>query len=512
MTTRGGIVSDILTIVPSSVELRAGDSQVFEARDQNGQAVSGVTWSLPENSVGTIGANDGTYTAPSPVYGGRRLAVLARKVDTNGTVTAQGSATIDLDSTRSWVPLFGGLWIALFVALVTLLLVFWTELCPQCSLPRLQISPPVVTLTRGQAQQFVASAAATWTNTVNAAGLYIAPSAIDGEQSVTVTATSESDPRQSATAVVRQSPAAGLAVLPPRVMVKAGEQVRLTAAATGSDVSPPTWLAPSAGTITAEGVFTAPRDSRTQSITVLAQAQTTSTPPSMLVAGSLVTVTPEVPSPCEPDVQLWRIILLVAWVGAIGGLTHAMGSFGTYVGNRELKASWLWWYALRPPLSAAVAVLVFLVFRAGLGAPDLGLGAGDCLKVAGFAGLVGLFAEPATVKLKDVFEAIFTPRRDPREDRAGQTTTGAAVPEIASVDPKQISTAAGGTLRVTGRNFAESCVVSIGKTAFTPKRISSTELHVAIDAQKLTPGKHALAVINKPSGEGSKPEEITVTA
>jgi hypothetical protein len=505
-------VSDLLTIVPSTVELKAGDSQAFEARDQTGQPVSDVTWSVPEKSVGAIGAKDGTYVAPSPIFKVRRLPVLARKVDDNGHVVAQGSAVLDLDPLRSWVPIFGGLWIVMFTALVTLLLWFWPELCPQCPPPRLLISPPVVTLTGGQAQQFVASAAATWTNTVNAAGLYIAPSSIQNEQLVTVTATSESDPRQSATGVVRHSPSGGLTVLPPRATVKAGEKLQLSAAVTGSGVSAPAWLTPSAGTITPDGVFTAPRDSRTQSVTVLAQASTTTTPASTLLAGSLLTVTPEVPSPCEPEVQLWRVILLVAWVGAIGGLAHAMGSFATYVGNRELKASWLWWYALRSPLSAVVAVLVFLVFRAGLGAPDLGLGAGDCLKVAGFAGLVGLFAEPATVKLKDIFEAIFTPRRDPREDKAGQTTTGSTIPEIATIDPKQISAAAGGTVRVIGRNFAEGCMVQIGKAPFTTKRVSSTELQVEIGPAKLKSGKQQLVVINKPpSGDASKSEEITVT-
>lgn len=503
-------MSDILTVVPASVELTAGDSQIFEARDQNGLLVSDVTWSVPTKRGGTIGT-DGTYAAPSSVYRARRVAVLARRLDGN-KVTAQGRAEINLDPARSWVPFFGGLWIVLFFAFLGSLLVLWNELCPQCSPPRLLISPPIVTLSAGQAQQFVASAAATWTNSVNAAGLYVAPSSIEAEQLVTVTATSESDPRQSATGVVRHSPTGGLSVVPSRVTVKAGEQVRLTASVTGSGVLAPTWLTPSAGAITTEGVFTAPSDSGTQSITVLAEARTTTTPASTLLAGALVTVTPEVPSPCEPEVQLWRVILLVAWVGAMGGLTHAMGSFGTYVGNRELKASWLWWYALRAPLSAAVAVLVFLVFRAGLGAPDLGLAAGDCLKIAGFAGLVGLFAEPATVKLKDVFEAIFTPRRDPREDKAGQTTT-ATIPEIANIDPKQISTASGGTLRISGRNFAEGCVVQIGRTTFATKRTSAAALEVEVRTNQLTAGKHPLVVINRPpSGDASKPEELTVTA
>jgi hypothetical protein len=83
---------------------------------------------------------------------------------------------------------------------------------------------------------------------------------------------------------------------------------------------------------------------------------------------------------------LWRLILLAALVGALGGVAHAVGSFGTYVGNRELVASWLWWYSLKPVLSAAVSVLVFLAFRTGLGVTDLALSSNDCLAVAGVAG------------------------------------------------------------------------------------------------------------------------------
>lgn len=155
---------DVLRIVPSSVELKAGDSQAFEARDQNG-AVLNVTWSTADGNGGTIEEGTGLFRAPRQIYKARRIAVLARRLD-DQKVTTQGAAVVDLDPSRSWVPIFGGLWIGLFSALVTVLLFFWTELCPQCAPPRLLISPPIVTLSAGQGQQFVASAAATWTNTV----------------------------------------------------------------------------------------------------------------------------------------------------------------------------------------------------------------------------------------------------------------------------------------------------------------------------------------------------------
>jgi IPT/TIG domain len=163
-------------------------------------------------------------------------------------------------------------------------------------------------------------------------------------------------------------------------------------------------------------------------------------------------------------------------------------------------------------LSAAVAVLVYMVFRAGLGAPDLGLAAADCLEVAGFAGLVGLFAEPATVKLKDVFEAIFTPRRDPREDKAGQASAP-SLPEISGLDKKEIKVGQATQLKITGKNFGEAAVVQIGSKPFTARRISATELQVDIPANSLTVGQQPVVVFNKPpSGEASKADSINVTA
>ncbi|HLY17175.1 MAG TPA: hypothetical protein VKR61_08110 [Bryobacteraceae bacterium] len=116
------------------------------------------------------------------------------------------------------------------------------------------------------------------------------------------------------------------------------------------------------------------------------------------------------------------LIALIALAGALGGLIHGASSFAIFAGNREFKSSWTWWYVLRPLLGGAVALVVSLVVRSGLGAPDLALGAGGCLKTAGLAGLIGMFAEPAMLKLKDIFNSLFTPREDPRKDALAQET------------------------------------------------------------------------------------------
>jgi hypothetical protein len=108
------------------------------------------------------------------------------------------------------------------------------------------------------------------------------------------------------------------------------------------------------------------------------------------------------------------LIALIAVAGALGGLIHGASSFAIFAGNRAFQSSWTWWYVLRPVVGAAVALVVYLVLRSGFGG-DLALTGADCLKTAGFAGLIGMFAEPATLKLKDIFNTMFTPREDPRK-------------------------------------------------------------------------------------------------
>lgn len=99
---------DLLNIVPSSVELKGGDSQAFEARDATGNPVAGVTWSMQDRNAGSIGADDGVYAAAARVYKTRRLAVLARQLqkgaDGKETVTAQGSAEI---GRTEWTEIHG---------------------------------------------------------------------------------------------------------------------------------------------------------------------------------------------------------------------------------------------------------------------------------------------------------------------------------------------------------------------------------------------------------------------
>jgi len=120
-----------------------------------------------------------------------------------------------------------------------------------------------------------------------------------------------------------------------------------------------------------------------------------------------------------------RTVLLVLITGAIGSFIHLATSFTNFVGEKKLGKRWIWWYALRPFVGMAVALVFYLVFRGGL----LTNTQAENLNIYGIltlAALAGLFTDRATLKLKEIFETMFKPK----DDRSGKLTEN----EISEVD------------------------------------------------------------------------------
>lgn len=102
-----------------------------------------------------------------------------------------------------------------------------------------------------------------------------------------------------------------------------------------------------------------------------------------------------------------RLLLIVIMTGALGALVHAIRSFYKYVGNQALKYSWIAMYGLLPFAGSLLAVLFYLVIRGGFFSPQSGSQQTSPFGFAAMAGLVGMFSEPAVLKLKDVAEQLF---------------------------------------------------------------------------------------------------------
>ena len=135
-----------------------------------------------------------------------------------------------------------------------------------------------------------------------------------------------------------------------------------------------------------------------------------------------------------------NLFFMVIFAGALGGCIHAMRSLFWYVGQRELKWSWLPTYYSLPFVGAAMAMLFGLLIFAGLF--DNKTGRGESLFMIAVAGLVGMFSHQAALKLTDIANAIFT-KPEKGKDAAPQKGlspeanggTPAHTP-VADIDPK----------------------------------------------------------------------------
>ena len=181
------ILAPSISVYPISARLRVGQAQEFNVNVANAGefAPENVTWTISPAGIGTFTSfgwydPSATYTAPASITTQQTLIITATTTTQTGTMLS-ASATITL-------------------------------------IPPMLVTPSSATLYGGQTQQLNATVggtinpAATWTvapagaGTVSASGLYTAPASITTQQTVTITATSQSDATQRASAMITLSP------------------------------------------------------------------------------------------------------------------------------------------------------------------------------------------------------------------------------------------------------------------------------------------------------------------
>ena len=136
-------------------------------------------------------------------------------------------------------------------------------------------------------------------------------------------------------------------------------------------------------------------------------------------------------TPVSPDNWELALMILVLCSGALGGLVHLYSSLAAYIGERRLERSWLLFYYLRPPVGAALAIIVYFVLRVGVLSPSQLQGSGaEAVNVYGvltFAALAGMFARQAVDKLAEVVEILFKKAKEDLSERsATQMLRGSA--------------------------------------------------------------------------------------
>jgi hypothetical protein len=161
------------------------------------------------------------------------------------------------------------------------------------------------------------------------------------------------------------------------------------------------------------------------------------------------------------------LLLLVILAGALGSFVHVATSFSTFVGNQRFELSWTWWYALRPLIGAALALLVYLALRGGVLSAQAGGGAVNPYGIAALASLVGLFSKQAADKLREVFETMFRTSEGMGDDeRTGKATFPR--PRLFGVEPDRVGRGRAAALRLKGEGFVEKSAVRA--TRLSPHR------------------------------------------
>ncbi len=214
-----------------------------------------------------------------------------------------------------------------------------------------------------------------------------------------------------------------------------------------------------------------------------------------------------------PDASMMLLVLLVS---ALGSYIHATVSFSDFVGNRQLAASWMWWYLLRVFVGSSLAVIFYFAIRGGFfsgasNSTDL-----NVYGIAALSGLVGLFSKQATDKLREIFDTAFKTGKGVGDDARGDSIVNPP-PTLQGSEPVSLSP---GLLSImlVGTGFIPGSIVSVlapgGKSEPRKVRLkSSTALKVTLlakDAKEA--GELTFTVTNpQPGGGTSAPLRVKVT-
>jgi Concanavalin A-like lectin/glucanases superfamily/Domain of unknown function (DUF2341) len=253
---------------PLSVTLYQSQAQQFTVLETGMCNGGGAVWSMPAGSPGTM-SPAGLYTAPVTIDAQQTVTV---------TATTLGANSAPLSATITLMP----------PVAVT-------------------VSPGVASLPTGGAQQFTATVvnatntAVTWTinpvgvGSISASGLYTAPATLNGQQTVSIIATSLADQTQSASATVTLGVLVPLApvvtVNPQAEILYAGETQQFSATVTNTGNTAVTWsIGPAgAGSIDNAGLYTAPATiTAQQTVIIVATSQSNSA----VTATATVSLTP----------------------------------------------------------------------------------------------------------------------------------------------------------------------------------------------------------------------------
>ncbi|HKG13748.1 MAG TPA: hypothetical protein VKB12_10420 [Pyrinomonadaceae bacterium] len=207
----------------------------------------------------------------------------------------------------------------------------------------------------------------------------------------------------------------------------------------------------------------------------------------------------------QPTLEV-RLLFVVMLAAALGSFVHSATSFVSYVGNKKLGRSWVWWYLLRPFIGLTLALIFYFVFRGGFitaGVNNAGDAAASFINpfgVAALAGLVGMFSKVAADKLDEVFTTLFRPAPGEGDAKRGDKLESSA-PTVTAINPPAYTLSSPQDAVVTGVNFVETSEIHLDGKVYKDVYTNSSTLTFRPEQATRT-GDLTLLVINPPPGGG----------
>ena len=193
-----------------------------------------------------------------------------------------------------------------------------------------------------------------------------------------------------------------------------------------------------------------------------------------------------------------QLLLLVVTAGALGSYIHAIRSLTDYIGNRVLVASWFWFYVTKPFVGIAMALVFYAALRGGFVAGSTAdVKSVNPFGVFALAGLVGMFSDKASVKLGEIFEALFRTAEQRKDPLTGSGSQTAGAPKI------EITTSALADGKVGSAYPPQTLAVKGGAP---PHKWSALDLPAGLTLAEATG-----IIAGTPSTAGKKDVKITVT-
>lgn len=212
-----------------------------------------------------------------------------------------------------------------------------------------------------------------------------------------------------------------------------------------------------------------------------------------------------------------RMILIALIAGGLGAYIHAASSLADYVGNRTFESSWILWYLLRPFIGMALALVLYVVVRAGFVSVSTVGTTPDSVNpygIAALAALAGIFSKHASDKLDEIFSTILRTAPGAGDDKRKNKLVEAALTIVQLVPSTVKQGTKGVVLTIKGSGFVQGASCNFnGKPRRTEYRTGSELVATLDDADTATAGEHKITVRNPaPHAVESKATAFNVEA